>query len=112
MVNTVNKILFKIAGYLSHPPGFYVTLALMITGTILIPLTGIDIITYLLSVAAIVITGIVLIEGDRNTQALHAKLDELILKSDARNELVGMEKKAPEEIKAAVDAIELEASPD
>lgn len=105
----MNQWLYRIAAFLSRPLGFYLTTVLLIVGTVAILWTGTDPITYLLSVAAIVITGIVLIEGDRNTAALHAKLDELILRSDAHNELIGMEKREPEQIKQIVEKIEMEA---
>ena len=107
----MNHILFAIADFLSKPPGFYVMLAAMLVATIVIPF-GVDenLVTYVLSVAAIVITGVVLIQGYRDTSAIQAKLDELILAQNAaRNEVVGLEKAEPEKIAREVAKREREA---
>ena len=78
--------------------------------TALVPLGWTDVVTYALSVAAIVITGIVLIQGYRDTAAIHAKLDEIIVAlNETRNDVVGIEKEEPEKIKAAIEKIEPEA---
>ena len=59
---------------------------------------------------AIVITSVVLIQGYRDTAAIQAKLDELILAQEkARNEVVGLEKQEPEKIAAEVEKLEREA---
>jgi low affinity Fe/Cu permease len=55
----VNKLLFKAAEFLSQPPGFYLVLVAMAVCTALVPLDLTDVITFALSVAAIVITGVV-----------------------------------------------------
>ena len=66
-----------------------------------------DIVTYGLSVQAIVISGIVLIQGYRDTAALHAKLDELLIAlRETRHELVGLEHEEPEKISAVVAELE------
>ena len=53
-------------------------------------------VTYALSVAAIVITGVLLIQGYRDTAAIHAKLDEIIVSlKETRNDVVGLEKESP-----------------
>ena len=66
--------------------------------------------TYVLSVAAILITGVVLIQGHRDTAAIHAKLDEIVLSlNDARNQVVGLEHADAKGIKAALKTIEREA---
>ena len=78
--------------------------------TALVPLGWTDVVTYALSVAAIIITGIVLIQGYRDTAAIHAKLDEIIVAlNETRNDVVGLEKEEPEKIKAAIEKIEREA---
>lgn len=90
----MNHLLFQIADFLSRPPGFYWLLAAMLVCCIAVPF-GINenLVTFGLSVAAIVITGVVLIQGYRDTAAIQAKLDELILATDrARNALRGLEK--------------------
>lgn len=107
----MNSFLFRIADFLSRPPGFYAVMAAMVACTLLLPLGMTDIITYALSVLAIVITGVVLIQGYRDTAAIHAKLDELIVAlREARNDVVGLEHADPKEIKAAVEQREREAA--
>jgi len=86
-------------------------LAAMLACCIAVPL-GINenFITFGLSVAAIVITGVVLIQGYRDTAAIQAKLDELVLAMEAaRNEVIGLEKREPEEIAEEIEKIESEA---
>nr|WP_210352060.1 low affinity iron permease family protein [Sinorhizobium medicae] len=92
------------ADFLSRPPGFYFVIVAMIVSTALVPFT------YALSVAAIVITSVVLIQGYRDTAAIHAKLDEIIVSMrETRNEVVGLEHEQPERIAAAVERLEAEA---
>ncbi len=106
----MNNHLFNIADFLSRPPGFYVVMVLMAIGTLLVPFGLTDIVTYILSVLAIVITGVVLIQGYRDTAAIHAKLDEIIVAlRDTRNDVVGLEHEDPEDIKRTVERIEKEA---
>lgn len=102
--------LFRLAGFLSRPPGFYLLIAAMIASTALVPFGLTDIVTYGLSVAAILITGVVLIQGYRDTAAIHAKLDEIVLSLNrARNNVVGLEHSDAKEIKRALKKIEREA---
>jgi low affinity Fe/Cu permease len=62
-------------------------------------------------VVAIVITGVVLIQGYRDTSALHAKLDELILAlRETRNEVVGLEHEDPKKIRKVIRRLEDEAN--
>ena len=82
----------------------------MTAATLLVPLGWTEVVTYALSVLAIVITSIVLIQGYRDTAAIHAKLDELIVAlKETRNDVVGLEKEDPKKIKAAVERLEREA---
>ena len=61
-------------------------------------------------VAATVITSVILIQGYRDTAAIHAKLDEIIMSMrETRNEVVGLEHEQPERIAAAVTRLEQEA---
>ena len=107
---TMNRILFQAADFLSRPPGFYVVLAVMVVCIALVPLGLTDVITFALSVAAIVITGVVLIQGYRDTAAIHAKLDEIIVAlHETRNDVVGLEHADPKEITAVVERLEQEA---
>lgn len=103
-------ILFWAAEFLSKPPGFYLVLLLMIACTALVPFGWTDVVTYVLSVAAIIITGVVLIQGYRDTAAIHAKLDEIIIAlNDTRNDVVGLEHQDPAKIAATVGRLEKEA---
>lgn len=54
------------------------------------PLT--DGFNFAISVFTAALAILLLYEGDRDTKATHAKLDELIRSSDARNELIGIER--------------------
>jgi low affinity Fe/Cu permease len=106
----VNKLLFTAADFLSRPPGFYFLLVAMALCTILVPFGLTDIVTYILSVGAIVITGVVLIQGYRDTAAIHAKLDEIVVAlKEPHNDVVGLEHADPDEIKAKIEAIEKRA---
>lgn len=106
----MNNALFKSADFLSRPPGFYWMLLAMVLCTLLVPFGLTNVVTYALSVAAIVITGVVLIQGYRDTAAIHAKLDEIIVSmKEARNDVVGLEHAQPEEIKAELERLEREA---
>ena len=109
----MNRFLFVTADFLSRPPGFYVMIVAMAACTALVPFGLTNAITYALSVAAIVITGVVLIQGYRDTAAIHAKLDELIVAlNEARNDVVGLEHADPKEIRAKLDRLEKEAVAD
>ncbi|MCV9966848.1 low affinity iron permease family protein [Pararhizobium sp. BT-229] len=106
----MNDFLFRMADFLSRPPGFYFVIATMVGSTALVPFGFTNVVTYALSVAAIVITSIVLIQGYRDTAAIHAKLDEIIVSMrETRNEVVGLEHEQPERIAAAVERLEQEA---
>jgi low affinity Fe/Cu permease len=107
----MNSLLFKAADFLSRPPGFYVVMGVLVFCSVLVPLGLTDVITFALSVAAIVITGVVLIQGYRDTAAIHAKLDEIIVAlRETRNDVVGLEHSDPKEIQAVVERLEEEAS--
>ena len=106
----MNRFLFVAADFLSRPPGFYAMLIAMVLCTALVPFGLTNTVTYALSVAAIVITGVVLIQGYRDTAAIHAKLDEIIVALDeTRNDVVGLEHSDPEEIKEKLVKLEEEA---
>ena len=82
----------------------------MVVCTALVPLGLTDVVTYALSVLAIVITGVVLIQGYRDTAAIHAKLDEIVIAlRETRNDVVGLEHADPKEIKEVVETLEREA---
>ena len=106
----MDRQLFNVADFLSRPPGFYLVMVALVVCTVLVPLGWTDIVTYILSVAAIVITGVVLIQGYRDTAAIHAKLDEIVVAlKETRNDVVGLEHESPDRIKQHVERIEREA---
>jgi low affinity Fe/Cu permease len=106
----MDRQLFNVADFLSRPPGFYLVMTVLVVCTILVPLGWTEVVTYVLSVAAIIITGVVLIQGYRDTAAIHAKLDELVLAlNESRNDVVGLEHENPDRIKQHVEKIEREA---
>ena len=106
----MNRMLFSVADFLSRPPGFYIVLVAMVVCTALVPLGLTDVVTYALSVLAIVITGVVLIQGYRDTAAIHAKLDEIVIAlRETRNDVIGLEHADPQEIKEVVETLEREA---
>ncbi|RUV39094.1 low affinity iron permease family protein [Mesorhizobium sp. M7A.F.Ca.MR.148.00.0.0] len=107
----MNRFLFAASDFLSRPPGFYVILLAMVLCTALVPFGLTSAVTYALSVAAIVITGVVLLQGYRDTAAIHAKLDEIIVSlNETRNDVVGLEHAEPEEIRDKLVELEAEAS--
>ena len=78
--------------------------------TAVVPFGWTNVVTYALSVLAIVITGVVLIQGYRDTAALHAKLDEIVISlRETRNDVVGLEHADPDEIKGVLECLEREA---
>ncbi|RWL83618.1 MAG: hypothetical protein EOR67_05135 [Mesorhizobium sp.] len=106
----MNRLLFRAADFLSRPPGFYAMLAAMAACTLLVPFGLTNVVTYALSVAAIIITGVVLIQGYRDTAAIHAKLDEIVIAlKQTRNDVVGLEHAEPHEIKSKLTELEVEA---
>ena len=107
----MDNVLFRIAEFLSKPPGFYTVLVVMVICTALVPFGWTDVVTYALSVAAIIVTGVVLIQGFRDTAAIHAKLDEIIVALEqTRNDVVGLEHDDPDKITETIKRLEREAN--
>ncbi len=108
-----------VATFLSTTTGFLLTFVALVVGIGIGALLqfndafmfGFNI---LLSVAAIVISGIILVSGARSEAALHVKLDHLIEASRAPNKTVGIEHKDVAQIEeerrraeeAAMEAVE------
>lgn len=108
--SSVYRLLFLMADFLSRPPGFYFVIVTMLVSTALVPFGLTEVVTYALSVAAIAITSVVLIQGYRDTAAIHAKLNEIVLSlRETRNEVVGLEHAEPEKIASEVERVEHEA---
>ena len=107
----MNRALFFLAEFFSRPPGFYVLLASTAICTAVAAYGFVNVTTYYLSVLAIVLTGVVLIQNYRDTAAMQAKLNEIVIAiKDARNAVVGLEHAAPEEIKKELKKIERRAA--
>jgi len=104
----VDKPLYALAEFFSKPPGFYVMLAAALVCALL---TSATLGTYIISISAMCLTGVVLIQNYRDTSAMQAKLNEIIVALDAaRNEVVGLEHASPAAIDAELKDIENRAS--
>jgi low affinity Fe/Cu permease len=103
----MNAVLFSLASFFSRPPGFYVLIGSTALCTLVAAWGYVEVTTYYLSVLAIVLSGVVLIQNYRDTAAMQAKLDEIICAlAEARNEIVGLEHEAPETIRKTLKEIE------
>src|SRR4051812_9995532 len=90
------RAITNVAAFLATTTGFLITFVALLVGVGIGALLQFnDAFMYgfniLLSVAAIVISGIILVSGARSEAALHVKLDHLIEFSKASNETVGLE---------------------
>lgn len=109
-----SRIINSIADFLSTATGFMATFVALLVGIAVGALLqfndgfmfGFNI---FLSVAAIVISGVILVAGARSEAALHVKLDYLIEASKAPNKSVGIEHKEVSEIEAERAEIEKKA---
>ena len=110
----MSRILNAFAAFLSTSNGFIATFMVLTIGIGVGALLqfnetfmfGFNI---LLSVAAIVISGIILVSAARSEAAIHVKLDYLIEYSKATNRAVGLEHKEVQEIEAERARVEAEA---
>ncbi len=112
--NLPSLVINRIADFLSTATGFVATFVALLVGI------GIGAFLHFndgfmfgfnifLSVAAIVISGVILVAGARSEAALHVKLDYLIEASKAPNKSVGIEHKQVSEIEAERKRIEKDA---
>ena len=111
----LSRMINGIASFLSSALGFVLTfIALLIGIAIGAVLQFNDAFMFgfniFLSVAAIVISGIILVSGARSEAALHVKLDYLIEYSKATNKAIGLEHKDVAEIEKERSKVEKEAS--
>lgn len=110
----LSRIINSIASFLSTAIGFVLTFLALIIGIGIgamvqfneVFMFGFNI---FLSVAAIVISGIILVSGARSEAALHVKLDYLIESSKATNKAIGLEHKDVGEIEKVRKKVEKEA---
>lgn len=101
----------KLADFLSSAVGFVTTLLVLLVGvaigaTVQFSDDFMFVFNLLLSMMAIVISGVILVSGARSEAALQVKLDYLIEASRAPNKSVGIEHKDVAEIEAEREAVE------
>lgn len=92
-----------LATFLSTTTGFLVVFSTVMLGLLVMYLFGFNEIVSLavnlyLSIAAIIISGVILLQNDKDVAAIHAKLDEVLIRLPGSNELVGLEHQLQEEI--------------
>ena len=92
----MHRPLYFLAEFFSRPPGFYVMLA---AALVCAAIASSSLGTYIVSISALALTGVVLIQNARDTAAMQAKLNEIIVALAAGNEVVGLEHGSPEDIK-------------
>ncbi|WP_192257801.1 low affinity iron permease family protein [Mesorhizobium silamurunense] len=104
----MHRPLYFLAGFFSKPPGFYVLLTAALTCAVV---ASASLGTYIVSISALALTGVVLIQNARDTAAMQAKLNEIIVALEAaRNEVVGLEHESPEAINEERENIETRAA--
>jgi low affinity Fe/Cu permease len=114
LLTTMSRGINSIASFLSTAHGFALTFVILMLGIGIGAMVqfneafmfGFNI---FLSVAAIVISGIILVSAARSEAALHVKLDYLIEYSRATNKVVGLEHKDVGEIERERKKVEKEA---
>ena len=104
----------SIAAFLSTAQGFVSTFIILLVGMgigamVQFNETFVFSFNIFLSVAAIVIAGIILVSAARGEAALHVKLDYLIEYSKASNKVIGLEHRELHEIEAERKKVEEEA---
>ncbi|CAN7656728.1 hypothetical protein ASC89_21330 [Devosia sp. Root413D1] len=111
----ISGLIYRLADFLSDWRGFVATFVALMVGI------GIGAamqfnegfmfaFNIFLSVAAIVISGVILVAGARSEAALHVKLDYLIEHSPATNKVVGLEHLDAREIEEERKRVEQEAA--
>ncbi len=111
VTSSMSRFINGVAAFLSTAVGFALTFLALIVGIAIGAVLqfndafmfGFNI---FLSVAAIVISGIILVSGARSEAALHVKLDYLIEFSKANNKAIGLEHKDVAEIEKERTAVE------
>lgn len=111
---TPSGIINQIASFLSTATGFITTFAVLLIGVAVGALMQFDNVYMLafnlfLSIAAVVIAGVILVSAARSEAAMQVKLDLLIEFSKASNNAIGLEHKDVAEIEAEREAVEKEA---
>lgn len=99
----MNRIFDIVSDFLSKPIGFFSVHILMLIAGLTLPT---DVFTMALSVFAISMAGFLLVSQRKGDLALHLKLDELILESDAQNVAIGIEKQDIDKVEERLETIE------
>lgn len=107
----------RVAEFLSSAVGFVTTMLVLLLGIAIGAIVHFSddfmfVFNLLLSMFAIVISGVILVSGARSEAALQVKLDYLIEASKAPNKSVGIEHKDVAEIEAEREAVEQLAKED
>ena len=113
--NHVSGFIYLLAEFLSSWRGFLATFLVLLAGIGIGAALQFDenfmfAFNIFLSVAAIVISGVILVAGARSEAALHVKLDYLIEHSPATNKVVGLEHKDAREIEEERRRVEREVA--
>jgi low affinity Fe/Cu permease len=111
----VSRFIYLLAEFLSTWQGFAWTFVVLLLGigvgaVLSFNETFMFGFNIFLSMAAIVIGGIILVAGARSEAALHVKLDYLIEYSKATNKAIGLEHKDFREIEKERERVEREAA--
>lgn len=114
MGSRASAIINSLADFLSTAVGFIATFVVLIIGVVIGALVQFDnafmlAFNLFLSIAAVVIAGIILVSAARSEAAMQVKLDLLIEFSKASNKAIGLEHKDVAEIEAERARIEREA---
>lgn len=114
---TPTRYINAVAAFLSTATGFIVTFLSLVVGVAIGAVLHFDqtfmfAFNIFLSVAAIVISGIILVSAARSEAAVQVKLDYLIEYSRASNRAVGIEHKDFHEIEAERQKVEAEVAGD
>jgi low affinity Fe/Cu permease len=112
---SLSRPINRIADFLSTATGFLATSLVLVLGVAIGAMVHFSdgfmfMFNLLLSIVAIIISGIILVSGARSEAALQVKLDYLIEASKAPNNSVGLEHKDVSEIEAERERIEAEAA--
>ena len=113
--NHVSHFINLLAEFLSNWRGFLATFLVLLAGIGIGAALQFDEnfmfgFNIFLSVAAIVISGVILVAGARSEAALHVKLDYLIEHSKATNKVIGLEHRDAREIEDERKRVEREAA--
>ena len=100
----IDRYITRFAGWLSRPIGFMATCFVIALGLGVGVALGFNdhwslVFNLVLSIAALLIAGLILVAGAKDTSSVHAKLDELVRAVEkADNRLIGIDQRSAEEL--------------